>query len=158
MARISAYHLSFVLVIFLFCCSCHQGRNKKNTNQTLVSDKNSGHYLYLSEGTPITIVRVECTDCAVEYRVNRKSVIRNIKDGNLEMGVKLHKKNKLRVILKAKTDQYIRSVVIDPNGQVIFNKLEKYNKNKTYERQFISGYKMEKGTILKNSRIYDIIN
>jgi len=74
------------------------------------------------------------------------------------MGVKLHKKNKLRVILKAKTDQYIRSVVIDPNGQVIFNKLEKYNKNKTYERQFISAYKMEKGTILKNSRIYDIIN
>lgn len=158
MARIPAYYLSFLLVIFFFCCSCNHGRQKKNVNKAAMSEKSRGQYLYLSTGIPIMIVRIECNDCQVEYRVNGKSAIRNIKDGNLEMGIKLHKKNKLRVILKAKADQYIRSVVIDPNGQVIFNKLEKYNKNKIYERQFTSGYKMEKGTMLKNSRIYDIIN
>lgn len=69
------------------------------------------------------VLRVECSDCELTYKINRKEVSEKIKEGNRDISFSYSIGSILNTQIISKTDQSIRLLILDSDGMVISNEL-----------------------------------
>ncbi|SEB09440.1 hypothetical protein [Pedobacter hartonius] len=138
----------------LFCClivilASYYVRKKKpvSKKKTLVNQS----YIYTHAGKAFGILRVECSDCQLSYTVNNKNFTVDIKDGNEDRFIYPEPSSYVKTILKSKSNQMIRILAINPNGNVVSNVLDSFKTDEERRSQYLMQCIKIKSTIMVNT-------
>jgi len=133
------HNLSFLFCLFIFLALSGCVRKPK---RALIRGKERfsiNDYLYLRNGKPFGILRVECRDCQLTYIMNNKKFKVNISEGNEDRFIYPKPNSSVHTILKSHDNQMIRILAINPNGKVVSNVLDTFLR----DQQSINKYSMK---------------
>lgn len=144
--------LSFIFycIIVVFFCSCvRKPRHKLIRSKPRLTNES---YLYLRNGKPFGILRVECNDCQMTYTVNQQSFTIDIRQGNEDRFIYPKKNSYVKTLLKSHDNQMIRVLAINPNGKIVSNVLDTFQRDQQSANKYLMEYKR-----LKNTVVVDIL-
>lgn len=105
-------------------------------------------YLYLRNGKPFGILRVECSDCQMTYIVNSERFTIDIKEGNEDRFIYPKQNSFLRTELRSNRNQMIRVLAINPNGKMVSNVLDSFVRDQRINNRYPMRYNRFKNTIV----------
>jgi hypothetical protein len=140
--------LSFLLycVTLLLICSCVR-KPKRHLVQAKERLANKD-YLYLRNGKPFGILRVECNDCQLIYTVNRIDSVVDIKEGNEDRFIYPKPDSYVKTHLKSHDNQMIRVLAINPNGKIVSNVLDTFRRDQQSKNTYSMKYLKLKSTVV----------
>jgi hypothetical protein len=131
----NTFSFLFFFIILVFIGGCvRKSKNQLNRSKARLADKS---YLYVRDGTPFGILRVECNDCQLIYIVNHKKYILDIKNGNEDRFIYPKPNTCVMTILKSHQDQMIRILAINPNGKMVSNVLDTFSKDEERKNRYL---------------------
>jgi hypothetical protein len=140
--------LSFLLysLALLFMCSCV--RKPKKPLLHAKEKLENKDYLYLRDGKPFGILRVECNDCQMIYTVNKKEFVVDIKEGNEDRFIYPKPNSYIKTHLKSHDNQMIRVLAINPNGKIVSNVLDTFVRDQQSKNEYSMKYIKLKTTVV----------
>lgn len=142
----------FAYLLFLvFVTSCS---NSNKPKRILLSKKKATlkladkEYLHLVNGKPAGILRLECKDCALIYTINQKQDSIDVIDGNEDRFIYPKKNTYVKTMLRSRANQIIRVIAFNPNGQIVSNKLDSFNKGDSVKSEYLMKYIKTPQTII----------
>ena len=146
------HKLSFLFYFFIFLAFSGCQRKQK---PALINGKERlsvRDYLYLRNGKPFGILRIECNDCQMIYTVNHKKFTVDIREGNEDRFIYPKNNSSLNTLIKSNDNQMIRVLAINANGKVVSNVLDTFirdqQKSVTYNMKYVHN---------KNTFLVDIL-
>lgn len=121
--------MSYSLLLFclLSLFSCKKDSSFDNIPDTAIKD----------EG----VLRVECSDCKINYVVENKTFNTSIKDGSNDIPFFYVAAFNLKTKLVSNVAQNIRLMILDSNGSIVSNELISCKKGEVVENTFAVGSK-----------------
>lgn len=110
-------------------------------------------YIYLHNGVPFGVLRVECSDCKLTYKVNNKDSSIYVKDGNEDQFIYPNANSYLKTVVQSYKDQMIRILIVNANGKIVSNVLDSFKKEDISKRRFLMECKKDAYTILVNKKL-----
>lgn len=137
----------FILLTFSGCVRKQKPELSHDKERLAIRD-----YLYLRNGKPFGILRIECNDCQMIYTVNRKRFTVNVREGNEDRFIYPKINTSVNTLIKSNENQMIRVLAINANGKVVSNVLDTFIRDQekliTYNMKYVRN---------KNTYIVDIL-
>jgi len=143
----NAFSIFFCCLIIILACYCVRKQKPARQKQVLLKPS----YIYTRNGKAFGIVRVECSDCQLVYTVNHENFTVDIKDGNEDRFIYPKPSSYVKTILKSKSNQMIRMLAINPNGEVVSNVLDSFKTDEERRGQYLMRCIKVKNTVIVNT-------
>ena len=139
-----SYIFCCILMIFFSSCVRKPRRPLMRGKPRLTNNS----YLYLRNGRPFGILRMECSDCQMTYIVNSERFTIDIKEGNEDRFIYPKQNSFLRTELRSNGNQMIRVLAINPNGKMVSNVLDSFVIDQHSKNKYPMRYNRFKNTIV----------
>lgn len=134
-------------------CNGAPKKGKSNAKEKDIKHDIELHYLHVHKRKPIGILRLECKDCIITYHINNKDSVIKVKNGNQDRFLYPKSKDIIKTELYSCVDQMIRVLLIDPNGNIIYNELNHFKKGELSQNKYLMQYTKKSNTIIVKQQI-----
>lgn len=144
--------LKVILVLVLtnvFSCV----RKKKPILKKHIESSIKQDYLYLHAGIPFGVLRVECSDCKLIYKVNNQDSTIDVKDGNQDRFIYPNANSYVKTVIQSNKDQMIRLLIVNPNGKIVSNVLDSFSREEKSKKKFMIKWRKDPHTILVTKKL-----
>jgi len=150
-----SYYLPLLLILMVMC-GCVRNQKKKDTQKEVnVQNAANKEYLHLNNDKPAGILRVECEDCILKFKIGNQAHTLEVRNGNREKFIYPSADSYLNTILTSHQDQMIRIIVFDPNGNIISNTLDHFKKKESLSRNYHLKYVKKSNSVLIKTYVKD---